>query len=209
MTDFSKLAEAYNEAEAAIRSVEVLTTRAPIPALNEMRYAGCHAVALILTRDESKRNEELSKTISHCRRAYFDAQSVLLLTLYARVKNIREGLGLYLHFFPEMVGPSYWPKKEAVEQARTFIETLRSVKEDSTRWEKREELYEMCKPHIEACRAYIQIFEAIREELCSKVDAAKKQEKDDSRSRKINLLIGIAGVIATILLGIAGICFAG
>ncbi len=141
MASLSDLAEAYREAEAAIRSVEVCTSRMPIPALNEMRYAGYHAIACLQEKDARVREEEFARTISHCRRAYFDAQSVLLLTLYARVKNILEGLGAYLHFFPEMVGNEYAAKKLAVERARVFIEKLRSVKKDERRWELRGEWF--------------------------------------------------------------------
>jgi len=198
MADVSKLAEAYSAAESAIRSVEAITNKVPIPALNEMRYAGYHAIAYLLAAESRTREEEFEKTASHCRRAYFDAQSVLLLSLYARVRNIRDGLGSYLHFFPEMIGEPYSAKKIAVEEARTFIETLRSVKKDGNRWEKRGEEYATCKPHIEACRAYIQMFESVREELCSKVDAAKTAEKKNAQSLWIPVAVGIAGVLATI-----------
>ena len=198
MVDVSKLAEAYREAESAIRSVEIITNKVPIPALNEMRYAGYHAIAFLLAGDYKQKEEEFGKSVSHCHRAYFDAQSFMLLSLYSRVKNIRDGLGEYLHFFPEMVGEPYSAKKAAVEKARAFLETLRTVRKDAQRWEKRDELYESCKPHIEACRAYIQAFESIREELCSKVDAAKAAEKKSSHSWWISAIIAIVGILTTI-----------
>lgn len=97
-----------------------------------------------------------------------------------------------------MVGEPYSAKKSAVEKARAFIETMRSVRKDALRWDKRGELFESCKPHIDACRVYIQMFESIREELCSKVDAAKAAERKSSHSWWITAIIGVAGILATI-----------
>lgn len=206
MSDYSKLSEAYNEAEKAILEFETSTGEFPVPALNEMRYAGYHAIkSLLVQRDEDK-DEEVGKSVSHCRRAYFDAQSFLLLILIARVKNIREGLGAYLHIFPEMVGDSYGPKKRAVEDAYNFVKDLRERKKEggTDRWSQRQEWYEECKPHIGACRAYIQMFESIREELCSKVDEAKRKEEQQTRWRWITAILTLVGIFVAILVAILG-----
>lgn len=194
MAGLSSLAEAFRDAEAAIRKVEVFVNKVPVPALNEMRYAGYHAIRYLLA-EEHQRAEEISKTISHCRRAYFDAQSFLLLTLYTKVKNIREGLGEFLHFFPKMVGPDYSAKKAAVQEARDFIENLRIIKKDKSRWEKRDEECTACAPHIEACHAYILMFESVREELCCKVDGAKGARNRNIVMALVGALIGVVGTV--------------
>lgn len=97
--ELSVLEKSYREAEEAIRTVEVHTGKLAVPALNEMRYAGYHALQCLLAKDDISRHAACSKAISHCRRAFFDAQSLLLLFFYSRVLNIRKGLGNYLHFF--------------------------------------------------------------------------------------------------------------
>lgn len=203
--DISDLAEAYKEAENAISLAEKHTLMMPEPALNEMRYAGSHAVSCMLAKDKDTFQQELTAAIMHCRRAHFDAQSVLLLYLFNKVKNIREGLGVYLHFFPEMVGSEYDKLKGDLIPALGFIETVSSVKEDTMRWEKRGELNNACQPHIKACSAYINAYERIEEELCSKVDDAKRcDESEKRRARKATILtyVGLGLTLLNIILAI-------
>lgn len=199
LMDFSELREAYREAEKAIRSVELVAKKVPVPALNEMRYAGYHAIALNLAESAAVREDEYRKVVAHCRRAYFDAHSMLLLLLYAEVKNIRDALGEYLHFFPEIVGDAYSAKKEAVVNARKFIENLHSLKQDQQRWAARDEMCAACRPHVEACKAYIDTYEAVREELSSRVDEAKRNR----RSRIVTTLLSLLSILVAILIAVA------
>lgn len=199
MVDYAELREAYREAEKAIREVEVVAKKVPVPALNEMRYAGYHAIAVNLAESAEAREEEARKTVAHCRRAYFDAHSMLLLLLYTEVQNIRKALGKHLHFFPEIIGAAYVDKKEAVLNARKFIERLHSVKDDKQRWEARNEIYQACKPHVDACRAYIDAYETVREELSAKVEAAKRAEKH----WLIGILLTILGILVAIAIAVA------
>lgn len=200
--DMQDLAEAYWEAESAIRAAEVCMNKMPVPALNEMRYAGAHAVSAHVQSDERIRERELQAAVNHCKRAYFDAQGFLLLYLYGRVKNIRDVLGCHLHFFPEMVGPDYQKLKKDVVEARRFIEELRVVKQDSGRWEQRMQFCRMCEPHIKACKAYIAAFELIREELCSKVDAAREKDRRSRLALWMTVGATIIGVVASVLVAV-------
>lgn len=100
MSGVRDLEEAYHEAEEAIRRVEVYTKKVPVPAVNEMRYAGYHALRHLIVEEDGEKEREREKAISHCHRAYYDAQSFLLLILCSRALNIRRGLGNHLHFLP-------------------------------------------------------------------------------------------------------------
>lgn len=52
------LEEAYHEAEEAIRRVEVYTKKVPVPAVNEMRYAGYHALRHLIVEEDGEKARE-------------------------------------------------------------------------------------------------------------------------------------------------------
>ena len=179
MSEIHDLEEAYREAEEAIRRVEVYTKKVPVPAVNEMRYAGYHALRHLVVGEDGEKAREREKAISHCHRAYYDAQSFLLLILYSKALNIRRGLGNYLHFFAEMTGESYWEMKKRLVSARRFIEGVEKSRSDPSRWERRAEFFKQCEPHVQACYEYVLAYENIREELCCRVDESKRKERRD------------------------------
>ena len=193
MSENRDLEEAYREAEEAIRRVEVCAKRIPVPAVNEMRYAGYHALKYLTTEEGKEKSREWEKAIDHCHRAYYDAQSFLLLILYSKVLNIRKGLGEYLHFFAEMSGDSYREMKKKLVLARRFIEGIEKSRSNSTEWEKRAEFFRQCEPHVQACYEYVLAYEDIQEELCCKVDEAKRKERRD----KIILWSSVSAALIT------------
>lgn len=195
MDELRILENAYREAEEAIRVAEIHTGKLAVPALNEMRYAGYHALQCLLAKDSTSRDTACTKAISHCRRAYFDARSLLLLFLYSRVLNIRAGLGKYLHFFAEMVGEHYTELKTNVVGARRMIEGIENFRRDQVKWQSRDDFFRCCDPHIRACYACVTAYENIAEELCGKVDKARNKEN----YQRIILWLTIFGTFVAIL----------
>lgn len=66
----------YRRAERAIKRSALISGAVPTPAVNQLRYVGCHIFAAIQARDardSAKEQYHLQEADSHCDRAWFDA----------------------------------------------------------------------------------------------------------------------------------------
>ncbi len=97
--------------------------------------------------------EELRQAIMHGRRAYYDAQRFMLLFLMRDAQAIRDGIeenvGIYIALVAKTYGGErYGQMKKALLAAKAYIRQMAQIKTNGTRWQKREEWFTVCTPHI-------------------------------------------------------------
>lgn len=66
----------YRRAERAIKRSALISGAVPVPAVNQLRYVGCHIFGVIEAQkagDAAKEQSHLVKADNHCDRAWFDA----------------------------------------------------------------------------------------------------------------------------------------
>jgi len=63
----------YRRAERAIKRCEMIALAVPTPAVNQLRYAGNHALKAMTAIDADLQRQELEDAERHCKRAWFDA----------------------------------------------------------------------------------------------------------------------------------------
>lgn len=196
------LREAFNLAESEIYKVETVTGQSPVAALNELRYAGAHMLVYIQEGD----TEELRQAVMHGRRAYYDAQRFMLLFLMRDAQAIRDGIGENIGLYIEIVAKVYGDKrygqvKEALHAAMSYIRQMAQIKTDGTRWQKRDVSFTVCKPHIQALKDYIEMYDTLLEEFMNAVALAGAQKKKERR----NFILTVVGLSVTILGAMAAI----
>ncbi len=194
------LREAFNEAEGEIHRCESVTQKAPVSALNELRYAGSHMLIYLQERDQ----EELKQAIMHGRRAFYDAQRFTLLFLMRDAQAIRDGIGDFIPLYVDLVSKThgankYGELKKNLLSAKSYIQQLAQIKSDSKRWLNRGENYVACKPHIQALREYIEVYEALSDEFARvrKEEMESKRAKEQDKKRKF--ILAVLGLILTML----------
>jgi len=71
--DLQKLKAHFRRAERAIKRCERVTLAVPVPALNQLRYAGNHLLKALTAEEEVVVANETGKAELHTKRAWFDA----------------------------------------------------------------------------------------------------------------------------------------
>lgn len=201
-----ELADIYNEAENAIKKAEIHTSEPPVPALNEMRYAGQHALAYVNLPDGVEKNEEYAKAKAHAKRAYFDAYDYLLMSLLEEVHAYQETIKGYSYIAARIIGPRYSSFKEQTINAKEYSSQCRLKKQDKEEWSKRDEHYKEFDDHVANVGAFLKAIksceEEILEEVARRIDeiSYRKNEEKDRKSWVKPLVIGtVAGILAFII----------
>lgn len=202
-----ELREAFNEAESEIHKTESITQKSPVSALNELRYAGSHMLVFL----QESEQEELNQAVMHGRRAFYDAQRFMLLFLMRDAQAIRDGMGEYIPLYVDLVSKTYnegkySQLKKGLLAAKAYIQQMAQIKTDSKRWQNRGEAYASCKPHIEALKEYIEVYETLSDEFVRirKAEESRLQKETQDKRRNyvlgvLGLLVALAGVVATII----------
>ena len=110
----------------------------------------------------------------------------------------------------------YAQLKKGLLAAKSYIQRMAQIKTDSNRWQKRGETFAACKPHIDALKEYIDVYETISDEFVRiKKDAddakqaAEARKRAEEQDKHRNFILTVQGLVVTIVIGIATICFAG
>lgn len=69
----TRLRAAFNEAEGFAREVGELRSNVPVPAYNQLRYAGYHLLKALDDDAQVVNEPEINKAVGHCERAMYDA----------------------------------------------------------------------------------------------------------------------------------------
>ncbi|MEQ2352626.1 hypothetical protein [Pseudoalteromonas piscicida] len=107
-----EIKELFAEAEAICKKVEAESSKGPvIPSINQLRYAGQHLLAAIVSDSSSVQKDELRKAENHCQRAIYDAAEAGCLT----AKELIEGF------------KSDFKKVSIVETVTSYRDTLKAL----------------------------------------------------------------------------------
>jgi hypothetical protein len=75
-SDFDEFAKLFKRAEEKVKIIEALTDELAIPAINELRYAGFHAVQAHAEQNDTERRDKIERGIRHCERAIYDSTEI-------------------------------------------------------------------------------------------------------------------------------------
>ncbi len=146
----------------------------------------------------------------HARRAFYDAQRFELLFLMRDAQAIRDGIGDQIPMYVDLVakacgGATYARLKTQLIEAKAYIQRMAQIKSDSKRWERRNEAFAECAPHIAALQKYIELYETLSDEF---IRARKEKEEvslKEERKERRNFILGVIGVIAAFISIVIGI----
>ncbi|WP_419527419.1 hypothetical protein [Akkermansia sp.] len=196
--EHSEICQYYELAETAIKQSEVLCKRKPVPALNEMRYAGYHAILFSELPDGMEKEEERHKCIRHTRRAYYDANEFMILGLTGEVDAIDKQTQGYEFIVSEILGhDAYASYSKQILEARDFAMTSRLRKKDEEKWSNRDAFADQCANHAKNLAEFLHVFDTHKIAISSRISAEKDKSKGSWRNTIWGAVIG--GIIATVL----------
>ena len=175
--------------------------------MKEQDAAVSHMLVFLQENDQ----EELNQSVMHGRRAFYDAQRFMLLFLMRDAQAIRDGMGEHIPLYVDLVSKTYSEGKysqlkKGLLAAKAYIQQMAQIKTDSKRWQNRGESFAACKPHIEALKEYVEVYETLSDEFIRirKAEELRLQKEAQDKKRKyvlgvLGLLVALAGVIATII----------
>lgn len=149
-----ELVRLFRLAEEKIKLVENLNEELPIPAINELRYAGYHMAQYLAGGPDA--DEQLAKAQNHCKRAIFDASE-------AGVTHQLEVFRVFKHDFRPLIVsetvPDFAQIEAQVRDAKKLILTPRNESDS------REAYYEQCSVHLAKLREANERLDLHREDL--------------------------------------------
>lgn len=175
----------WKEAEAQIKAVEAETDSAPIPPINELRYAGRHLLDALTSSDSVQRNSDIAKAERHALRAKYDAAEVRVLGHLRSIGSFRED-------YSKVELAQAFPGWQVINlRARNVQKRIAHNRVDSSRENARHEdhqefvrLAEQLADDVEQCDLH-------REELNKKL----KNEQFTARATVLAIVVGIVGAM--------------
>ena len=180
----SDLRALYDTADEFAREVAEFRSEIPIPAYNELRYAGHHLLQALDDSGYISSNEQLRRAISHCERAMYEAAEAGIISTLESINRFRED---YKNIVVKDVVDNYSSilvkarkaqdllargrsdQMSSSERASCYMETFRQLRDDS------------------------EMLEASRDDLNAKVS---EQVRDNRRFVVRTLLIVFGAVVA-------------
>lgn len=174
----------FQKAEKKMKYIELLGEGLSIPAINELRYAGCHiARAWADHQDEQKALEEVDRAIKHVKRANYDASEIGILYYLENLRQFQEDYRL-------VDIPSSFPKYyELCSFGEDVKEKVLSNEKDS-----RGELWESFWNQFLTMEANFKNLKHASVELNKKLEAKNQSE---NRHRQI-MAVSIAAIFVTL-----------
>ena len=171
--EYRGLLSLYKKAEDLLHSLG-LDTSIDTSAINELRYAGRHAlnaIAAAANGDAEEEREQLSRAKAHCERAVYDAYDG---AIFFHLQAFDEFRNDYRLIVITDVLPDYVETLRRMEGARGLLEEARSKEEERAAY------YEQARHH------YIQITETMEGLRAARVELNKKVgEYNDQIERTI------------------------
>lgn len=201
-TEHSTIGRYYDQAETAIKQAEVLCLCKPVPALNEMRYAGYHAIRYVELPEGQEKEEEHDKCIRHSRRAYYDANEFMILGLSGEVNAIDESIRGYEYIVSEILGHDVYASFcEKIIEAQEFAMESRLRKKDEEKWDNRDCFSDQCAKHSINLRAFLKAFDSHKTSISSRICREQNKDEEARKDKKSNHKITIYCSLTTAILG--------
>lgn len=203
----NKICAEWNRAERAIKISEQVIGEDPFPSIKELRYAGrriVEAFASLDSGDDSDALAQLQDAYFDCLRAKHDAMDVAINEIAGRIRLSQEDLG------PETVIQAFPEFTKLLRGLNVFENQIADSREDRGT---RDEVYEEIQANFDdTLRLYdeFKASEALMKSLADNAEQAASSvaekeaelERRSSRERKISVAIAVAGVAATIIMGV-------
>ncbi len=182
----------YDTADKFAREVAEFRFEIPIPAYNELRYAGYHLLQSLDDSGAISSNEQLRRAISHCERAMYEAAEAGIISVLDSIDQFRKD---YKNIVVKDVVDNY---ASIVVQARDAQDLLARGRSDRLSSSERVSCYMETFRQLRTASATL---EASRDDLNAKLS---EQVRDKRRFivRCLLILLGIAVAAAGVAIGV-------
>lgn len=148
-----ELHQKFSKAESESKTAENLEAELGIPSINELRYAGYHAIRArmcelgALDDNDTSVKEELARACRHCDRSIYDSNEVQMTWYLERLGETHQAYA-HSHVTDIVAGvvDGYIHDLVTLDQATDFL------RETKLEHENREKYYQACEPHLEQVR---------------------------------------------------------
>lgn len=180
----SDLRALYDTADEFAREVAEFRAAIPIPAYNELRYAGHHLLQALDDSGTISSNEQLRRAVSHCERAMYEAAEAGIISVLDSIDQFRKE---YKNIVVKDIVNDYASILNKARKAQNLLARGRSDQMSSS---------ERASGYMETFRQLrddSEMLEASRDDLNAKV---AEQVRDSRRFIIRALLIGFGIVVA-------------
>jgi hypothetical protein len=190
LEDFLLLRKEYDIADKVAKDVRAFVQMAGIPAVNEMRYAGYHLLNCVSPMNSSvDLQAELTRAINHCKRATYEASEAGILTAFDKITAFKDD---YRGVVISQVVKDWSEILLLCDTANDRLTAAREAGEDKM------------PDHIDFKSTFDRLVA-----ICRKLDHARdemntlvRQEQTAARRFMLTLVIGLGGVVATVIIAL-------
>lgn len=178
------LSSEFSKAEKAVKDYEHLTGELPFPSVNELRYAGCHAVQAIKLGlgENEKCIELLDRAVRHSRRAFYDVLEFDVMLMTQKVEACKRAYEGYEYLAASVI-PNYLDHVKRLNNLGEQLDVVHELDKDSR------EYVHLCRNQIQVMRNFVKDFLAAEEALF----AAIKHDQQRYRLSWVQCAVGIVG----------------
>lgn len=180
----SDLRALYDTADKFAREVAEFRSEIPIPAYNQLRYAGYHLLQALDDSGSISSNEQLRRAVSHCERAMYEAAEAGIISVLYSIDQFRKD---YKDIVVKDVVDDY---ASIVVQARKAQDLLARGRSDQMSSSERASCY---METFRQLRDASEMLEASRDDLNAKLS---EQVRDRRRFIVHCLLILLGAIVA-------------
>ena len=180
----SDLRALYDTADKFAREVAEFRSEIPIPAYNQLRYAGYHLLQALDDSGSISSNEQLRRAVSHCERAMYEAAEAGIISVLDSIDQFRKD---YKDIVVKDVVDDY---ASIVVQARKAQDLLARGRSDQMSSSERASCY---METFRQLRDASEMLEASRDDLNAKLS---EQVRDRRRFIVRCLLILLGAIVA-------------
>lgn len=177
----------FDEAEKKIKYIEMIGEDLPIPAINELRYAGCHITRSWSLQNDPEGLEEVNRAIKHGKRANYDAIEIGILYYLENLRQFQEDYRMteISSSFPE-----YIELCNDAEKASQMV-LNRDIESRGDFWENLYDDFRKMEKNFKKLKV-------VRPELNKKL----KTHEQDKRKHRQRMAATFLAIIVTIVMGL-------
>ncbi len=150
IADLRTLHDLYDEADRSVRAVTEFADEVMIPPVNELRYAGHHALQAAAATSAEKRVEHIRKAHGHCERALYDAAEIGIMEAVQVIGEFRSAfptlqISAVIREYPEILAAARDAQQMVIDgrskrdsaraQAKQYMGAFETLREGVTRLE--------------------------------------------------------------------------
>lgn len=195
--DIKEIIQLFDEAEEKLKDIELLDSELPIPAINQLRYAGYHLARVYFEKDQKEANIQINKAKGHCKRAIYDAHEVGIIHLLEKIENFNKKNPAFSHFIIDII-PTYPQLLVSAQEASSFIAKIQEDHRNN-----RDSYYQECGPHYQKLREIVNTLKVSEPLIDQKIISYIEKDKKESRRFFITSLLAVLGIVVTICITIA------